>query len=689
MSEQHGHNQQERGAGNISDHLKELLHGHESVCVRLEALPRQLPEEYEQSIAALEEEFRLLPEVPPEYAEILEHRFHAALKAAHAAAGEANARKQEIAARAAEAETLKTELKRLEDGIELGVLPAELDALEKRWNVCVNIAGAETVDDAGFRARFAVLREKVESEAAAEAERSEKALQFAGELAALAAGEDMTLLHDRKAAIEAEYAALGNVPRAAAVQYMDAHHKAGAKLAQHYETLDLARWESYTHKLDLCAELEKLQTAADAELPKAAKTLQELREKWKSLGAVPKIKADEINPRYLNATRMLQHRIDEYFARLRQMQKSAAAQKQQLCENAAALADSTEWNKSAEAFKALQAQWKTLPGAGAAEKTLFAAFRASADRFFAARSAYFAERNQRFEAVASQKKELIAEAEALGEANGDTVRRAKELRAAYQALAPAGRAETELREKFNAALDRFFSGRREAFAEKEKRSHALIAEMEAMAETVGADSETRFRAIRAELRELACRNTFEAEKRAAEKLENALKRYRGRMLNDKLSLLRTAGSALAELYGRIRNGETPEAPAFEIEYIDRFPKLLNARNLLTNGDAKSLEKLEKQIEHARQEHERILSDLEKLAGVAAKTESGAADDADALAAELAAAIAGNFAAASVKAAARQLDPKQLLSEYLNAGLLPSVEFAASLARFDRAFAMVR
>lgn len=169
--------------------------------------------------------------------------------------------------------------------------------------------------------------------------------------------------------------------KAAADKYNDAHRKAAAKLAQHYETLDLARWESYTLKQDLCNELDRLAEMPEAELPKAARRLQELREKWKQLGAVPKSKAEEINPRYLEATRKLQHRVDEYYANLRQQHKQAAAAKQELCEKAAALADSTEWNATAAAFKELQAAWKAIPGAGAQEKALFTAFRASADKF--------------------------------------------------------------------------------------------------------------------------------------------------------------------------------------------------------------------------------------------------------------------------------------------------------------------
>lgn len=146
----------------------------------------------------------------------------------------------------------------------------EVRNLERRWNECVKDLPAGMVDLDSFTARLTPLREKLEAEAAADAVRSEQVLKLAAELTELAAGEDMELLRERKAAIEAEFAAIERVPKAAADRYNDAHRKAAARLGQHYETLDLARWESYTHKLDLCAELDKLAVVEDAELPKAA-----------------------------------------------------------------------------------------------------------------------------------------------------------------------------------------------------------------------------------------------------------------------------------------------------------------------------------------------------------------------------------------------------------------------------------
>lgn len=549
-------------------------------------------------------------------------------------------------------------------------------------------------------AKFRPLQERMAAEVAAENARSEAAAKLTGELIALTAGEDMNLLKERKTAIEAEYAALGKVAKAAADKYNDAHRKAAAKLAQHYETLDLARWESYTLKQDLCNELDRLAEMPEAELPKAARRLQELREKWKQLGAVPKSKAEEINPRYLEATRKLQHRVDEYYANLRQQHKQAAAAKQELCEKAAALADSTEWNATAAAFKELQAAWKAIPGAGAQEKALFTAFRASADKFFNARSAWFDERNAKFEGIAEIKRRLLAEAEQLAEQSVDSpaaVQRAKQLRSEYMAAGRAGRAEHELSEKFNAALDKFFSGRREAFAGREEQAKKLVAEIDALAadltDTAAADA--RYRAIRRELRELSCRKTYPAEIKAGERFEAALGAARTRVLSDKLTLAKSVARSLAAAWEEVKSGAVLEEGRLAVENLDRFPKLSAAAQLIGQvaaGDEKAKEKLEKSFDSAMHEHKRICSELEKLVGIEAEEEAKpAADDALSLAAELTAAIAGNFAASNARAEARNkvVDPKQLLSEFVGAGLLEAADLEVSFERFDRAYGKVR
>lgn len=692
MSEQNEIHQTGRPAvGGISDTLREQLHRREAVCEELEQLPARTVEDYPAEIARITAEFEALPPLPPEYAEILEKRFAAAVKEAERAAAENAERLAQRAAKLEECARLSTELDTLIAGAELVTL-GEVEKLEKKWNECLKSVDPEAVDAAGFAARFEPLKARILAEAEADRLRGEQAEKLAAELAELTAGEDMARLQERKTAIEAEYAALGSVPKAAADKYNAAHRAAGTKLAQHYETLDLARWESYTLKLDLCAELDRLLALPDAELPKAARTLHELRDKWKGLGGVPKSKSEEINARYLETTRKLQHRVDEYYARLRQEQRQAAAAKQALVERAVALADSTEWNATAEAFKALQAEWKRLPGAGSAEKNLYAAFRAPADKFFSARSAYFDERNKKFDAAAEAKRALIAEAQALKDQPGEAAaRRARQLRSDYHAAGSAGRAEHELLAQFNAALDQYFSGRREAFAEREKRSRELIAEIEALADGSAepAAADKRVREIRAELRELACRNTFDAEKKALAKFETALGAARSRVLCDKLSLVKSVARPLAEAWQKLKAGESVDPALLEIDHLDRFHRLHTAAELIraaAGGDAKALKKLTRLEAAAQEEHDRINAALEKLAGI---TPAGEAAEPLSLAAELEAAIAGNFARSSAAAEAKPADPGQLQNEYLNAGLLAPEALEESFRRFDAACTKLR
>lgn len=702
MSEQIENPQTDRAAlGGMSGELREHLHRREEVCRKLEELPASATEDYPAELQALRSAWSELPEVPPEYAEILDKRFLAAAEAAEKAVAEAAERQRKHLAKIQESAELHLELDKLIAAGEL-VVPAEVAALEKKWSEVTAGLSEEESAAAAFLEKFHPLKEKMAAEEAADLTRSEAAAKLTEELIALTAGEDMDLLKDRKAAIETEYAAIGKVAKAAADRYNDAHRKAAAKLAQHYETLDLARWESFTLKQDLCNELDRLFELPESELPKAAKRLQELRDKWKQLGAVPKSKADEINPRYLEATRKLQHRVDEYYANLRQQHRQAAAAKQELCDKATALAESTEWNATAAAFKELQTAWKAIPGAGAQEKALFAAFRASADKFFNARSAWFDERNAKFEGIAEIKQKLLAEAEQLAEQQSgespDAVQRAKQLRAEFMAAGRAGHAENELFDKFNAALDKFFSGRREAFAGREEQARKLVAEIDALAAEPGdaAAAESRYRAIRRELRELGCRKTFQSEIKAGERFEAAATAARGRQLTDKLTLAKTVARALAAAWADVKANGTLEEGKLAVENLDRFPKLASAAKLIgeaASGDEKAKEKLAKAFDNAAEERGRITAELEKLVGIESKeaAASPAAADAMSLAAELTAAIAGNFAASSARAEAREktLDPKQLLAEFASAGLLEADALEAAFERFDNAYAKVR
>ena len=647
----------------IPESLKEKLHVCESICRELEALSDHPECDVDSERSRLEAAFAAAPELPPEFAELLRKRFETALKNLEFASAE-NARRD------AAFKELTAEIDALAAAGELATLK-ELEQLDKK---CQRFAAENPVAapqiSAGLE-KLAPMRERLVAEAEREKAVSAQADQLTEELTALTAAEDIAPLHDRKPAIEEAYAALGKVPAAAARRYAEAHKLAAVKLARHYETLDLARWESYTLKLDLCKKLEELSQLPDKEMIKVSKQLQEIREKWKTLGSVPKEKSEEINPRYLELTRSLQRKVDDFYSHRRQEQKQAAVEKQKLCDRAAELANSTDWAATANEFKEMQKTWKTIPGAGAAEHELFAKFRAQADIFFNARSAVLAERDRKFKETADAKEALIAAVEQLEPGN---VRQAKNLRGQYQQLPPAGRDEHELRRRFDAAMNAFFAALKDDFARKEVKAQELAAELEQLAADPMA-GHLRAREIREEFHKLSCRTTVALERAALDKFGKAFEAARKKEKEDMFLRLKPLALQIASAWA------DSEAALPDDAALEKFPRLRTAAKYiaaLREGDPAAAEKLEKQIASARSEHQRIIAALEEIS-------SARQQEPLSLAAELEAAILGNFASDKAAKKKQAADPRQLQQEYLNAGLLPLQELEESFQRFDAAF----
>ena len=645
--------------GEVASETKEQLKVRENLCRAMGNIPAMAPEAFRSEIARIRAEYDSSTPPPPEYAELLDKQFAEAVKAAESRVADMELRQENF-------KKLEAELRKLlEDELLVG---SDLDKFDAE---CVKLLGALPPE---FAAAAAPARERLAAEEALQAADTARAEALMEELKTLSAAEDVAPLRERKSAIDTEFKALLHLPQPVRKRFQETSHKASQKISQFFEELDLARWESYTLKQDVCAKIEAMNSAETPDYVKFAKELQELRERWKTLGAVPKEKNEEINARFLESSRQLQHKVDEFFSNRRQERKQAAADKQTLVEEAEKLAASTEWNVTAAAFKELQAKWKTIPRAGNDENELYRKFRAAADAFFNARSAYFTERDKKFAVIIEKKEALIAEAEALTQSD---FRRARQLREEFRNAGNAGKSENALYERLKAALDKFFDERRAAFTEKENESRSLIAELEQLAADPAANT-ARAREIKTRLQELDCRETAAAAKKAAETFETALSENRKKETRAKGDLGREVARELAVALDKLLAGEkfefTPPAAT------EMFPKLSGSAKLIAAAladDAKALEKLNRQLAAARQEHERICTELEKLSGAGENEEEN-------LAAALQAAIMGNFAKDEAKAAAKAIDPNKLASDYLNAGLLPAEELESSYIRFDAA-----
>jgi len=246
------------------------------------------------------------------------------------------------------------------------------------------------------------------------------------------------------------------------------------------------RWANTNVQEELCARAEALLPLEDPE--EAARRLPDLQERWKTASEAEPDRAQALWQRFRTATEAVRARHEALLA-------ERAAAKSALCEKAEALSASTDWLKTAEAIKALQAEWKAAgTAARGQEKALWERFRKACDDFFTRRDQDRSKRKEEWAKNAEAREALIVRGETLADSTDwkSAAAEFKKLQAEWKTIGPArpNRSETLWR-RFRAAGDRFFDrykrrdqiDRELALAGRE----AICAEMEALLPDVQAE----------------------------------------------------------------------------------------------------------------------------------------------------------------------------------------------------------
>jgi hypothetical protein len=306
-----------------------------------------------------------------------------------------------------------------------------------------------------------------EQEGQVRADNLARALAACDRLEAVAARENLPLKDADQALRDARSTAehLGALPsRDDQTAIVERLKKVQARLMDVVRDLrsadDWKRWANATVQQELCEKVEAL--AGVEALPDVARRLKDLRQDWKQASAGPRgAEGDALWQRFKAAADAAQVRVDGFYAQRSVEDAAVLQEKAQLVEQAEALADSTEWLKTADALKALQQRWNVLGHAPRGEqgKTLNTRFRAACDRFFTHRKEDLAQRKDVWSANQAVKEDLIAQAEAIAESTdwSTGVEKIKALQAEWKASGPVKRQKSEqLWQKFRAACDRFF-----------------------------------------------------------------------------------------------------------------------------------------------------------------------------------------------------------------------------------------
>ncbi|HEY8231475.1 MAG TPA: DUF349 domain-containing protein [Vicinamibacteria bacterium] len=415
-------------------------------------------------------------------------------------------------------------------------------------------------------------------------------------------------------------------------------------LQQLREDTEWKRWANVSVQEELAARAEAL--VGESNLDRAASTLHELDRRWRQAKEAPKDKGEALWTRFKAAHDQVKARVDEHLAKQAAHEAENLAKREALSERAESLADSSDWVKTAEALRALQAEWKTV---GAVPRTRsqrsWERFRKACDRFFTRFEEHRSERGREWEQNFAKKAALCEQAEALAASTQweEAAAGVKKLQADWRTIGPVKKSKADaIWQRFRTACDLFFDRykNRDAHAREaaQKAREGICAELEAL---VPADEPLPEPPSDLVARVLAAQTAW-----------------------------RQAGSL----------------PQEELKALDA--RFLRARDRLFEAHAAAFQGSELDPEAIRRRAEKLVTRLEALlAGLAPKAASAAESGAD-LAARLRDALASNTIGGREaleqrwQSAANELETIE--TAWRRLGLLPGAEGRALAERFEQA-----
>src|SRR5690606_17544086 len=204
------------------------------------------------------------------------------------------------------------------------------------------------------------------------------------------------------------------------------------------------------------------------------KEILELQKKWEAIGGLPKDKAKAINKHFWGGFKGFFANKNAFFKKLEGQREENLKKKEALVQQAEELKDSQDWDKTAEALKKLQAEWRTIgPVPEKFRNSIFAQFKKACDHFFEQKRAKNKEANKEFEENLAKKKAICEAIEKLAEEKSSDVDKLEVLFDEYQGIGFVPRSAIKsIQNRFNEAVNKFLEGAEE-LGEEQKHNIKL------------------------------------------------------------------------------------------------------------------------------------------------------------------------------------------------------------------------
>ncbi|HXG90151.1 MAG TPA: DUF349 domain-containing protein [Vicinamibacterales bacterium] len=408
-----------------------------------------------------------MPTMPAEWADQLQQRFDAACRAAEKRF-ERRIAAQELAA---SAPTVLEQIEGLAASEDYGVSRPQWIALRKQWQVI----GRDAEVDPALISRYDQVAQSLEARESEFREGRNKSQQenlqrlraSVQELETRAAAENLSLkdaeriLKDTKLAV----GTMGPLPTKQdrediTVRLQEVRTAVTPRIKELRDAEEWKRWANVQVQEELCTKMEALIATAESDPDKSANEMRTLQERWKAVAAAPRSQAETLWTRFKAAQDQVYDKCKDYFAQQAAERQDNLKKKEEMCVRAEALADSTDWVKTADTIKALQTEWKTVGAVTRGhEKAVWERFRGACDRFFTRRQDDLKERKHEWSENLAKKEALITEAEQLAQSTEweKSAGRIKQLQVEWKKIGPVRKNKSEVVwQRFRGACDTFF-----------------------------------------------------------------------------------------------------------------------------------------------------------------------------------------------------------------------------------------
>ena len=194
-------------------------------------------------------------------------------------------------------------------------------------------------------------------------------------------------------------------------RFRSATEKINERRREYYEQLHQEQENNYSAKKALCEKAEELLSTLPESISGWQKTTDEINElmkMWRSLGPAPRQHNDEVWKRFKTSIDEFYNQKKIHFNAVKDEQINNYNMKLDICQQAEAIKESTDWRETTEELIMLQQEWKKIgPVPRRHADKIWKRFRSACDEFFSRKQSHFSSQKESEEENLKVKEALI------------------------------------------------------------------------------------------------------------------------------------------------------------------------------------------------------------------------------------------------------------------------------------------